>query len=622
MIEVLIKFGAQVDARTNNFRTPLHIASLRGNLNVIQTLVSNGADINAKDIESNTPCHFVSEYGHRLCLKYLLERNPYLFANNNEDKSAIDVAISSDILNEFQQFIEKSKDFSRDKTAIEKSKKKPAAVVGDTGGQGTSKKDKSGNTCRTSSSDPERGQSPTDHKRSGNSAGQGSGSGVNSSSDGRTGNTSSRLSQRTKMINQVVAKQQKIAQRKDQEADKKVMQIRIHGQEDDWPEGEEKKAAEVLKDGSPFKSEQPTVQEVDGVRPTFRSYGVEHFLPLKKLGSGSFGDVFLVRDRNSAKLYAMKTLAKSKILGQNLVRYAKTERDVLSYMRHPFIVNLHYAFQTKTKLFLILEFCPGGDLGKLIMHERRFSEERARLYMAEVLLALADLHKRDIIYRDLKPDNVVLDDDGHALLTDFGLSKEGVLETSKGAKSFCGSIAYLAPEMLRRVGHGKSVDWYLLGVLLYEMLVGSPAYFSSNKEELFNNIMNGPLKLPRSISTEAKNLMVQLLNRNPTKRLGAGPEGALEIQRHPFFASVNWDDVRERRTKPLRPRIRTEHFQSQYPASEFTDKQIDAIFDDDAADAKGVNNFSDNVDGWSFVKMTESHIEKEQRLLEDKPSLL
>ena len=205
MIDVLIKAGAQVDARTNNFRTPLHIACLRGNLNVIQTLVANGADINAKDIESNTPCHFVSEYGHRLCLKYLLERNPYLFANNNEDKSAIDVAISSDILNEFQQFIEKSKDFSRDR------KKKPAAhnVVGDTGGNGTVKKDKDKDkTGFTSSSEPERGVSPagqSNSKRSGNSAGQGSGSGVNSSSDGRTGNTSSRLSQRTKMINQVAA---------------------------------------------------------------------------------------------------------------------------------------------------------------------------------------------------------------------------------------------------------------------------------------------------------------------------------------------------------------------------------------------------------------------------------
>lgn len=132
-------------------------------------------------------------------------------------------------------------------------------------------------------------------------------------------------------------------------------------------------------------------------------------------------------------------------------------------------------------MFLILEYCPGGDLGSVLNKERRFSEDRARMYMTEIILALEDLHKRDIIFRDLKPDNVVLDGDGHAKLTDFGLSKEGVKDNSQ-AKSFCGSVAYLAPEVLKRSGHGKSVDWYLLGVMFYEMLVGIPPYFSSNKE--------------------------------------------------------------------------------------------------------------------------------------------
>lgn len=134
-------------------------------------------------------------------------------------------------------------------------------------------------------------------------------------------------------------------------------------------------------------------------------------------------------------------------------------------------------------------------MGKVLGREKRFNEERARLYLAEVLLALEDLHKRDIIFRDLKPDNVVLDEEGHALLTDFGLSKQGVLD-NQGAKSFCGSVAYLAPEMLKRIGHGKSVDWYLLGVLLYEMLVGIPPYFTNNKEKLFQNIQRGPLLIP------------------------------------------------------------------------------------------------------------------------------
>ena len=200
--------------------------------------------------------------------------------------------------------------------------------------------------------------------------------------------------------------------------------------------------------------------------------GPEDFMPLKMLGSGSFGEVYLVREIRSGDLFAMKVLTKAKIFGNNLVRYAKTERDVLSYTKHPFIVGLNYAFQTETKLFLILDFCPGGDLGRVLQREGRLTEERARKYLCEVLLAIEALHKRDIIFRDLKPDNVVIDTDGHACLTDFGLSKEGVFDPSRGAKSFCGSVAYLAPEMIRKAGHGKSVDWYLLGVILYEMIVG------------------------------------------------------------------------------------------------------------------------------------------------------
>lgn len=159
------------------------------------------------------------------------------------------------------------------------------------------------------------------------------------------------------------------------------------------------------------------------------------------------------------------------------MKYVITERNVLSYIRHPFIVGLNYAFQTQTKLCLILDYCPGKDLGKHLRIEGRFNEERARIYAAEVVCALEALHKRNIIFRDLKPENIVIDQDGHAMLTDFGLSKEGI-SSSTMARSFCGSVAYLAPEMLSRKGHGKTVDWYLLGILLFEMLTGTPPYYS------------------------------------------------------------------------------------------------------------------------------------------------
>ncbi|CAG9329835.1 unnamed protein product [Blepharisma stoltei] len=275
------------------------------------------------------------------------------------------------------------------------------------------------------------------------------------------------------------------------------------------------------------------------------------FEAISQLGKGSFGEVFLVKKIGTDKLYAMKILRKNKIIGQNLVKYALTERNVMSYFNHPFIVGLKYAFQTTDKLFLILDYCPGGDLTSYIIKEKKFDEKRARIYLCEILLALEELHKRDIIYRDLKPDNVVLDAQGHAMLTDFGLSKEGVFDNNS-AKSFCGSVAYLAPEMLKRKGHGKAVDWYLLGVLLYEMLVGVPPYYANNREQLFYNIQNAKLKLPPFLSPEAKNLLKGLLERDPNRRLGSHYD-AEEIKRYEFFDGIDWAKVMRRELKPPKP---------------------------------------------------------------------
>ena len=287
-------------------------------------------------------------------------------------------------------------------------------------------------------------------------------------------------------------------------------------------------------------------------RPVILQVTYEDFIPICLIGKGSFGEVYYSKRRGTDEGYAMKVLRKDKIMGHNLSRYALTERNIMSTVRHPFIVSAHFAFQTAEKLVLILEYCPGSDLGYYLCREKRFSEDRARVYMCEILLALEELHRRDIIYRDLKPDNIVLDFQGHAKLTDFGLAREQVGRDTL-ARSFCGSVAYLAPEMLKRQGHGKALDWYLLGVLLYEMLVGSPPYFSCNRDVLYENIQKAKLRFPIYVSKQAQSLIRALMERSPEKRLGAGLSESEEIKAHEFFQGVDWQAVYRRELRPPIP---------------------------------------------------------------------
>lgn len=194
-------------------------------------------------------------------------------------------------------------------------------------------------------------------------------------------------------------------------------------------------------------------------------------------------------------------------------------------------------------------------MGQALAKHRRFELDLAKIYAAEIVLAIEYLHKNEIIFRDLKPDNVVFDEDGHALLTDFGLSKTG-MGASSVSNSFCGSVAYLAPEMLRRAGHTKSIDWYLLGVLIYEMLVGVPPYFNPDKAILFKNIEQGPLKIPHTMPQPARNLILLLLNRNPAKRLGSNSADASEIKAHEFFEGINWEMVEKREYPVMVPKVK------------------------------------------------------------------
>ena len=198
---------------------------------------------------------------------------------------------------------------------------------------------------------------------------------------------------------------------------------------------------------------------------------------------------------------------------------------------------------------MLLEYCPNGDLSKHLSFEKRFKETRAKFYICEILLALEYLHKSDIVLSDLKPENLVLDKEGHCKLTNIGLSKEGLKENTF-AQPFSGSVSNLATEKPNIQNQGKAIDWYLLGILFYEMLVGKTPYIMKRKEDIFYNIDNGELKIPDFVSKEAAELLKKLLEKNPNKRLGGCGRDADEIKQHPYFKDVDWNKVYEKKNKP------------------------------------------------------------------------
>ena len=198
---------------------------------------------------------------------------------------------------------------------------------------------------------------------------------------------------------------------------------------------------------------------------------IDDFQLLKVVGRGSFGKVYMAKKKDNGRIYAVKTLKKDFIIRTNQTNNTKIERDIMQQITHPFVVKLHYAFQSSESLYFVTDFLNGGELFYHLCNEIRFSEDRARFYAAEIALGLAHLHKNGIIYRDLKPENVLLDNEGHLKLTDFGLSK--VKQPQDGqTNTFCGTPEYLAPEIIKSVGHSFGVDWWSLGMLLYEMISG------------------------------------------------------------------------------------------------------------------------------------------------------
>ncbi|KAF3762523.1 Pkinase-domain-containing protein [Cryphonectria parasitica EP155] len=289
-----------------------------------------------------------------------------------------------------------------------------------------------------------------------------------------------------------------------------------------------------------------------------RKMTTEDFEPLRCLGKGTYGTVILVKQRTTGRLYAQKQFKKaSLVVHKKLIEQTKNERHILeSVNRHPFVVKLYYAFQDKEKLYLILEYGQGGELFHHLKAERMFSETRAAFYLAEMVLALSHLHDDlGVVYRDLKPENILLDAEGHVLLTDFGLSK--VAADDATCSSILGTVEYMAPEVIKGEKYGKAVDWWSLGALAYDMMVGDAPFRGGNHHKVQQNILKQKLALPYFLSNDAKDLVTRLLKKDPKKRLGSHmPKDLAIIKGHRFFRHIDWKKLAAREVEPpIQPMI-------------------------------------------------------------------
>uniref|UniRef100_A0AAZ3PWB0 non-specific serine/threonine protein kinase n=1 Tax=Oncorhynchus tshawytscha TaxID=74940 RepID=A0AAZ3PWB0_ONCTS len=383
------------------------------------------------------------------------------------------------------------------------------------------------------------------------------------------------------------------------------------------------------------------LEEMDTSTSHHKRKTMNDFDYLKLLGKGTFGKVILVREKANGKYYAMKILKKEVIIAKDEVAHTLTESRVLKNTRHPFLTSLKYSFQTKDRLCFVMEYVNGGELFFHLSRERVFSEDRTRFYGAEIVSALDYLHSAKIVYRDLKLENLMLDKDGHVKITDFGLCKEGITDAAT-MKTFCGTPEYLAPEyMLNRgrwwqmgeVGrrwlgnleiytaalclshrdtiqfiliicsysmicvsvqvledndYGRAVDWWGLGVVMYEMMCGRLPFYNQDHEKLFELILMEDIKFPRTLSSDAKSLLSGLLIKDPNKRLGGGPDDAKEIMGHSFFTGIEWQDVYDKKLiPPFKPQVSSET-DTRYFDEEFTAQTITITppekFDEDGMD--------------------------------------
>ncbi|KAM7119932.1 LOW QUALITY PROTEIN: RAC-alpha serine/threonine-protein kinase-like [Molossus nigricans] len=323
--------------------------------------------------------------------------------------------------------------------------------------------------------------------------------------------------------------------------------------------------------GSP--SDKSGAEEMEVARQAEARVTMNEFEYLKLLGKGTFGKVILVKEKATGRYYAMKILKKEVLVAKDEVAHTLTENRVLQNSRHPFLTALKYSFQTHDRLCFVMEHANGDELFFHLSRERVFPEGR-RCYGIEIVSALDHLHsEKNLVYRDLKLENLMLDKDGHIKITDFGLCKEGIKDGAT-MKTFCGTPAYLAPEVLEDNDYGRAVDWWGLGVVMYEMMCGRLPFYNQDHEKLFELILMEEIRFPRTLSPEAKALLSGLLKKDPKQRLGGGSEDAKEIVQHRFFASIMWQDVYEKKLiPPFKPQV-TPETDTRYFDEEFTAQMI------------------------------------------------
>lgn len=265
------------------------------------------------------------------------------------------------------------------------------------------------------------------------------------------------------------------------------------------------------------------------------------------LGTGTFGRVLLCKDKRTGEYDALKIMNISEVIRLKQVEHVQNEKNILARIDHPFVVNLLWTHHDNTFLFMLLQYAPGGELFTYLRTAGRFNNGTGLFFAAEIVSAIDYLHARNIVYRDLKPENILLDKEGHVKITDFGFAKEVQDKTW----TLCGTPEYLAPEIIQSKGHNRAVDWWALGILIYEMLVGYPPFFDDNPFGIYEKILAGRIEWPKHMeSTHAKDLIKKLLVHDRTRRLGSMKNGSEDVKNHKWFKVIEWNLVLQRKLKP------------------------------------------------------------------------